>query len=215
MTVSDLLPDAPFEAPARDKKREVLLIACGALAREMLALIALNQWDHVRLLCLPAILHNHPERIAPRLRALLDKERRDGQPVFIAYSDCGSGGEIQRLSEEVGADFLGGAHCYQIFCGAKDFATLADEEPGTFYLTDFLARHFSQFVIRGLGLDRHPSLKSTYFANYKRLVYLAQTDDRQLQEKARRAADYLQLAYTYRFTGYDGYNAPLSASLDR
>ena len=180
---------------------QVLLIACGAIARELVELRRRNDWDHVRIQCLPADLHNRPERIPGRVRELLERHQGGFQKVFVAYADCGTGGQLDRVLSEFGVARLPGAHCYEFFAGSDPFADLANEEPGTFYLTDFLARHFDRLVRQGLGLDRHPELLPTYFGNYRRLVYLAQADSPTLEEKAAEHAEYLGLEFAVRRTG--------------
>lgn len=179
-----------------------LLIGCGALAREVLALTRLNGWWHMDLRCLPAQLHNTPERIPEAVRDAI-REGRDGfDRVLVLYGDCGTGGRLDRVLAEEGAERVDGPHCYSFFSGNEAFAALTETEFTAFYLTDFLVRQFDAMVIRPLGLDRHPELRDAYFAHYDRLVYLAQTEDAGLQAEARRAADRLGLAFEYRFTGY-------------
>lgn len=152
--------------------------------------------------CLPATLHNRPERIPAAVVSRIRRARRDGyERIFVAYADCGTGGLLDRALEAEGVERLAGAHCYEVYAGRAAFAELADAEPGTFYLTDFLARNFERLVVRGLGLDRHPELLPIYFGNYRRLVYLAQTEDPGLTTIARRGARRLGLAYERRFVG--------------
>ncbi len=181
-------------------KGRVLVIACGALAREILDLTAVNGWDHIDLHCLPAILHNHPDRIPDSVAAAVTERRADYQSVFIAYADCGTGGVLQALANRLGVAMLDGPHCYSFFEGNAAFA--ARDEMTAFYLTDFLVRQFDAFVWRPLGLDRYPQLRDTYFGNYQTLVYQAQTDDPALTAKARDCAARLGLAFERRFTGY-------------
>ena len=178
----------------------VLLIACGALAREILALREANVWDHLDLQCLPAILHNHPERIVPAVEAAVEAARGRYSDVFVVYADCGTGGLLQAACERLGVEMIEGPHCYSFFEGNAAFA--AREEMTAFYLTDFLVRQFDAFVWRPLGLDRHPELRDAYFGHYTTLVYQAQTDDPALTEKARTCAERLGLAFERRFTGY-------------
>jgi hypothetical protein len=155
------------------------------------------------LTCLPASLHNRPEQIPDAVRARIRRARAAGRErLFVAYADCGTGGLLDRVLEEEGVARLEGAHCYEVYAGRRAFAALADEEPGTFYLTDFLVRNFDRLVIRGLGLDRHPELLPLYFGNYRRVVYLAQTDDAALTATARRGARRLGLRFERRFTGF-------------
>ena len=187
-----------FEA----ERPEVLILGCGAIAREVLAVIRLNGWSNVTVRCLPAKLHSRPELIAPAVDAKLRELTGRYERVFVAYADCGTGGELDKVLEEHGVERLPGAHCYGFLAGNDAWEELHDAEPATFYLTDFLARHFDALVIRGLGLDRHPELLSQYFGNYRRLLYLAQTDDADLRARALAAAERLGLAYEERRTGY-------------
>ena len=181
---------------------EVLVLACGAIAREVLAVIRLNGWQNVTVRCLPAKLHSRPERIAPPVDAKLRELAHSYERVFVAYADCGTGGELDAVLAHHGVERLPGDHCYGFLTGNEAWLELHDAEPATFYLTDFLARHFDSIVIRGLGLDRHPELLSQYFGNYTRLLYLAQTEDEDLRARARQAAERLGLAYEERRTGY-------------
>ena len=181
---------------------KTLLIACGALAREIKALIRANGWPHMDVACLPADLHNRPEKIPERVRTKIRAARGTYARVFVAYGDCGTGGLLDRMLEEEGVERVAGAHCYEFYAGGDAFAALAEEEPGTFFLTDYLARHFERLVIEGLGLDRHPELLPQYFGNYRRLVYLAQTKDAGLEAMAEAAAERLGLGYEHRFVGF-------------
>lgn len=180
----------------------ILVIACGALAREIIALVRLNGWDHISLTCLPAILHNHPDRIPPAVEAAVHQHRADYDRLFVAYADCGTGGALQSLCGRLGVEMIAGPHCYSFFEGNEIFAARAEEEFTAFYLTDFLARQFEAFVWEPLGLDRYPELRDQYFGHYTKLVYQAQTDDPALDRKAESAANRLGLAYEKRFTGY-------------
>lgn len=183
--------------------KPLLIIACGALAREIVALRQANGWeDRVALQCLPADLHNRPERIPAALAAKLAAAQGQFQRVFVAYGDCGTGGRIDRVLAEYGAERMPGAHCYEFYAGSKVFSELADAEPGTFYLTDFLARHFDRLVWQGLGLDRHPGLLAMYFGNYRKLIYLAQLEQPELKAAAQTAAERLGLSFEYRLVGY-------------
>lgn len=188
----------PRSKPPAGRGR-VLVVGCGALARELVALTA--DLPGVDVACLPPELHNRPERIPARVRARIAKARDEGyDKVFVAYADCGTGGLLDPVVAEAGVERLPGAHCYELFAGRTEFARLAEEEPGTFWLTDFLARNFERLVIRGLGIDRHPELQESYFAHYRRVVYLSQTDDPDLLAMAQRAADRLGLAFEHRHT---------------
>lgn len=188
----------------------LLVIACGAIARELVQLKNANGWDHMEVQCLPAELHNHPQKIPEQVEAKLATERQRFDKVFVAYADCGTGGALDRLLEPLGIDRLPGAHCYEFFAGSQVFGQLADEEPGTFYLTDFLVRHFDRLVIQGLGLDRHPELRDSYFGNYHRLVYLAQSRSDELETRARACAEQLQLEYQFRNTGLEHFEKALA-----
>ncbi|MFQ5759500.1 MAG: DUF1638 domain-containing protein [Acidiferrobacterales bacterium] len=180
----------------------VLIIACGALAREVVALIRANQWQHMTVQCLPAEWHNTPDKIPDGVRDKIRAARGRFARIFVAYADCGTGGQLDQVLKEEGVERIPGAHCYEFFAGAKTFAELSDAEPGTFYLTDFLAQHFDRLIYRGLGLDRYPQLMSDYFGNYRKLVYLAQMEEPRLVAKAQEAAKYLGLEFEYRFSGY-------------
>lgn len=182
-------------------QEKVLVIACGAIARELVQLQRLNGWDRIEIQCLPAELHNRPDQIPGAVERKLAGQVTAYRQVFVAYADCGTGGALDRVLEPLGIQRLPGAHCYQFFAGSADFDRLAEEEPGTFYLTDFLARHFERLVIQGLGLDRHPQLRDSYFGNYRRLVYLSQQEDPALQAQARDCARQLGLTYEHRHTG--------------
>jgi hypothetical protein len=189
-----------------------LVIACGAIAREILAVVKANGWSHIEVQAIAAELHNRPERIPGAVRAKIEANLGRYDRIVCGYADCGTGGELDAVLQEFGVERLPGAHCYAFFTGHAAFDALAEEELGTFYLTDYLARQFETLIIKGMGIDRHPELRDMYFSHYTRLVYLAQTDDPALQDKARAAADRLGLAYEYRFTGlapFDGDLAPL------
>jgi hypothetical protein len=180
-----------------------LFIACGALAKEIIALTTQHGWEgRVDVTCLPAIWHNYPDRIPAGVRAKIRAGKRKYDRIFVLYGDCGTGGELDRVLEDEGVERIAGPHCYEFFTGSADFAKLSDEEPGTFFLTDYLARHFDRLIWQGLGLDRHPELRDAYFGNYRRLVYLAQIDDPKLLIKAEAAAERLSLAFLHRRTGY-------------
>ncbi len=179
----------------------VLIIACGALAKEIVELQRLNGWSHIRVQCLPAELHNRPENIPAAVEAAIEKHRDDYDQLFVAYADCGTGGALDRVLARHCVERLPGAHCYEFYSGSQAFAALTEQEPASFYLTDFLARHFDRLVKKGLGLDRHPELMPEYFGNYKRLVYLSQAESVQLETAAREHADYLGLAFEHRHTG--------------
>jgi hypothetical protein len=192
-----------------------LVLACGALAAELRAVLSGQGLTDIEVRYLPANLHNRPEQIVPALRALLSAEGR-GRRVFIAYADCGTGGALDAfLVEHPGIERLPGAHCYEFFAGASRFEALHEEEPGTFYLTDFLAKHFDALVWRGLGLDRHPELLRVYFGNYRRLVLLSQQADPALVAVARDAAARLGLEFRHERTGLEPFAAAVSVAVGR
>ena len=187
---------APGQAP------KTLVIACGALANEILAITAQAGLANLELTCLPAIWHNTPDRIPAGVRDKIRAARGRYDRILVAYGDCGTGGRLDRVLAEESVERIGGPHCYAFFSGVADFLARADGDPTCFYLTDYLARHFDRLIIEGLGLDRHPELLADYFGNYTKLIYLRQTEDRTLESAARRAAARLGLAYDSRFTGY-------------
>ena len=180
----------------------VLLLACGALAREILALKRLNGWDHMHLTCLPAKLHNRPERIPDAVEEAVLKHRADYDRVFVVYADCGTGGLLQARCEALGVEMIEGPHCYAFYDTNEAFAARAEDEITAFYLTDFIARQFDALIWRGLKLDKHPELRDMYFGNYSKVIYLAQTENTELESKAQAAAERLGLGYERRFTGY-------------
>ncbi len=188
--------------PAERAEGRVLVLACGAIAREVLAVIGLNAWTHVDVRCLPAKLHSRPERIPAAVDAKLTELAGRYEHVYVAYADCGTGGLLDPVLERHGVERLPGAHCYGFLAGNDAWDAMQEDEPATFYLTDFLARHFDALVVRGLGLDRRPELLSLMFGNYRRVVHLAQTDDAELDRRAEGAAAYLGLRYERRRTGY-------------
>jgi len=179
-----------------------LIIACGALAREILALKELNGWEHMELTCLPAIYHVHPEKITDAVETAVLKHKTDYAQIFIAYADCGTGGLLAAKCAELGVELIQGPHCYSFFEGNAAFEKISEDEFTAFYLTDFLVRQFDAFVIKPMGLDRHPELRDMYFGNYEKLVYQAQTDNPELTEKAKLCAERLGLRFERRFTGY-------------
>jgi hypothetical protein len=195
-------------------RRPVLVIACGALAREITQLKRSHGWDHLHLQCIDARLHMRPALIPERVREQIRKHKDEYDQMFVAYADCGTSGELDRVLEEEGVERLPGAHCYQFFAGADRFAKLSDAEPGTFYLTDFLARHFERMVIQPLKLDEHPELYDAYFGNYRRLVFLSQTTDEGLLQAAKDAAKRLTLEFEHVHCGYGGLQSGLKAELE-
>lgn len=178
-----------------------LIIACGALARELVEVLRRNDWNHIRIQCLPAELHNRPEKIPGAVEDAIKRYRDDYEHIFVAYADCGTGGLLDRVLEKYEVERIPGAHCYEFFAGASVFGDLAESELGTFYLTDFLVRHFDRLIIEGLGLDRHPQLREMYFGNYKKVVYLAQSGAEELSALARQHAEFLDLEFEQQHTG--------------
>lgn len=186
-----------------------LIIACGALAHELTAAIERSGWRHLEIQCLPARLHNTPEKITDAVREKIGAAGGRYRHIYVAYADCGTGGRLDTMLEQEGVQRIGGSHCYEFFTGSAAFNTISDAEPGTFYLTDYLVRHFDRLVLRDLGIDDHPELQSMYFGNYTRLVYLAQRRDNALLDKARLAARRLNLTFEYRITGLEPFNRAL------
>jgi hypothetical protein len=195
-----------------ESKPRMLIIACGALAREIMAVKEANGLDHVDLQCLPASLHNRPAAIPEAVRQAARAARGRYQRIFVGYADCGTGGLLDRVLEEEGLERLPGPHCYAFFSGVEAFAAKAEQDMRAFFLTDFLARQFDTLVIEGLGIDRHPELKATYFAHYEKVVYLAQTRDPSLLGDARRAAGILGLPLEVRYTGYGDLATAIAAA---
>lgn len=184
-------------------KQIVNVIACGALANELVSLKTLNNWDHFNIDCLPAKYHSTPALIPDAVRQKIKsiQSKNDGH-ILVAYGDCGTGGLLDVVLEETGATRLPGAHCYQFFTGHDVFNDLHEAELGTFYLTDFLTQHFETYVWMALGLDRKPELLEMYFGNYKKVVYLAQTENQDLSAKAEQCSKRLGLNFERLFTGY-------------
>ena len=209
MTLVNLKPSDEFEfKPGQGK---VLLLACGALGREIVDLIERNRWTGFDLQCLPAKWHNTPDKIVPALREKIHAAKASYESIFVLYGDCGTGGDIDRLLAEEGIERLEGPHCYAFFSGQETFAKTADEDVTAFFLTDYLARHFDKLIWEGLGMDRHPELLPLYFGNYTKIVFLAQTRNEELAKKAMAAAKKLGLAYEYRYTGYGELERDLKA----
>ena len=208
LSPDDTTPSAIGVPPALQGR--VLLIACGALAHEILALKRLNHWDHIDLQCLPADLHLHPDKITPAVEAAVREYRASYAEIFVVYADCGTGGQLQQKCKDLGVKMVEGPHCYSFFEGNANFASHAETEFTAFYLTDFLVRQFDAFVWRPLGLGPHPELRDMYFGNYTKLVYQAQTNDPALDAKAEDCAKRLGLAYERRFTGYGDLATALS-----
>ncbi len=198
-TTELLETEVAFDAAERP---DVLILACGAIAREVLAVIELNRWTHVDVRCLPAKLHSTPQKIAGAVDAKLTELKGQYESIFVAYADCGTGGALDVVLKQHNVERLPGAHCYGFLAGNDAWDAMQEEELGTYYLTDFLARHFESLIVRPFKLDTHPELLPLMFGNYKRLIYLAQTDNEDLRERARAAAAFLGLEYEERRTGY-------------
>ncbi len=199
-TAADLRPSDTFSY--RSGQGEILLLACGALAREIVFLIESNRWTAFDLQCLPAKWHNTPQFIVPALRAKIRDAKSRYRKIFVVYGDCGTGGLLDAMLAEEGVERIQGPHCYAFFSGNAAFEKRADDDMTAFFLTDYLARHFDKLIWEGLGLDRYPELLADYFGNYEKLVYLAQTQDDVLKRQAEAAALKLGLGYEYRFVGF-------------
>jgi Protein of unknown function (DUF1638) len=210
-----LKPDQSFSRSAEmsDEKgmKPLLLLACGALAREIVELIELNKWQHVELQCFPAKWHNTPQFIVPALRQRIIEVGANYRKIYVLYADCGTGGLLDIALNELGVERIDGPHCYSFFSGNENFAAITQDEFNAFYLTDYLVRQFDKLIWEGLGLDRHPELLEDYFRHYEKVVYLAQVDDVHLHDRAREAARKLGLAFEYRYTGYGDLEAELRA----
>ena len=188
---------------AQTTPKKLRIIACGMIAREVLAVNEQLGFDHIDLKCLPAEFHHHPEKIAPAMDDAIEKARAEGfEEIFVGYADCGTGGELDKICDKHGVERIAGTHCFSFYMGNDVYENSEGEYMTTFFITDFLARHFETFLKRPLGLDRHPELKEIYFAHYTHALYLAQTDDPELDQNAREAAEFLGLEYERRLTGY-------------
>jgi hypothetical protein len=207
-------PDREFEAasPARSgAEADTLIIACGALAKELVTLIRLNRWTRLAVTCLPASLHNRPERITEAVRSKIEANRGRYRRILCLYGDCGTGGRLDEMLAEEGVERIAGAHCYAFYAGIGEFEAMMEEEIGTFFLTDYLVRFFDRLVMEGLGLDRHPELRTDYFGHYRRVVWLAQAPDADLEARAKAAAAKLHLPLETRMTGLFGLESFLAA----
>lgn len=195
----------------RASGQKVRVIACGMIAREVMAVNRQLGFGHIDLKCLPADFHHHPEKIAPAADRAIREARAEGfDHVFIGYADCGTGGALDKVCAAHGVERIAGPHCFSFYQGNAAFEAAGDQMMTTFFITDFLARHFETFLIKPLGLDRYPQLTETYFGNYERALYLAQTDDPQLEEKARAGAARIGLRYERVVTGYGDLVAALA-----
>jgi len=195
------------------KTKNNLIIACGALSYELNLLKKLNKWEHLTIQCLDAKLHNTPKLIPGKVKEKLDAMNDDYDGVFIAYADCGTGGLLDALLEPYNVERLPGAHCYEFFSGQEIFEELCTNEMGTFYLTDFLVKHFDRLVIKGLGLDKHPELQKEYFGNYKKVVYLAQSRSETLIEESKQCAEFLGLEHSTHYTGLGNFKKHIKKSV--
>ena len=193
------------------KAPSTLVISCGALAREFLAVVERNGWSNLEITCLPAIWHNRPEKIPEGVRRKIRAARGRYDRIVVLYGDCGTGGVLDQVLAEEGVERIQGPHCYEFYSGTKTFEEMMTAELGTFFLTDYMVRHFDRLIIQGLGLDRRPELRDAYFGNYRKLVYLSQMEDPRLLAKAKDAAERLDLAFEHRHTGYGGLEAFLAA----
>lgn len=210
MTKVNLSPRQNFDLASG--KGTVLLIACGALAREIVDLINLNGWHHYDITCLPAKWHNTPGHIVDGVRNKIHAAKNRYKKIFVVYGDCGTGGLLDKMLKEEGVERIDGPHCYAFFSGPELVAKHAEDDVTSFFLTDYLVRHFEKLIWQGLGIERYPQLYDDYFGNYKKLVYLAQTQDEALQQQAEAAARKLRLDYEYRFTGYGDLESTLKTA---
>jgi hypothetical protein len=200
---------SPDALPAGPPK--TLVIACGALAREFLAVVERNGWTNLEITCLPAIWHNRPEKIPDGVRRKIRAARGRYDRIVVLYADCGTGGLLDQVLAEEGVERIAGPHCYEFFAGTKAFEEMMEAEIGSFFLTDYMVRHFDRLIVQGLGLDRRPELRDAYFGNYRKLVYLSQLEDARLMAKARAAAERLGLEFEHRHTGYGDLETFLAA----
>ena len=195
------------------KNKDILIIGCGAIAHEINEIIKLNNWNNVSLQCLNADLHNTPKKLPTKIEETIESNLKEYSKIFLAYADCGTGGLIDSMLKNYDIERLEGAHCYEFYAGSRLFKDLSDREIGTFYLTDFLVKNFERLIIDGLGLSKHPSLKDEYFKNYKKIVYLAQKHNEDLELKAKDCADYLNLEFSIHYTGLDNFENQLNKAV--
>ena len=197
----DSRPDDAYEF--KRGQGSILLIACGALGREIVQLIEMNGWRHLDVACLPADLHHAPKRIPEAVRDKIRSVRGRYEKIYVLYGDCGTGGLLDNvLAEEGNIERIGGPHCFSFLAGNEAFAAKAEDDTTSFFLTDYFCRHFDRFVWQAIGLDRRADMVEFVFGNYRKLVYLAQTRDATLEAKAREVAGRLGLEYEHRFSGY-------------
>ena len=202
-----------IEGQHRTSDAGLLLIACGALARELVDICRQFPDGAVELTCLPASWHNHPEKIVPGLDRKVKAAKKAGRDIAVIYGDCGTGGMLDAYLQREKIDRIPGPHCYEMFLGKAEFDAEMEHALGTFFLTDYMVRHFERIVMKGMGLRQHPQLRDMYFGNYTRVLYIAQTDDPALQKKARKAATELGLAYEYRYAGYGEFTAYIAEAV--
>ncbi len=195
--------------------KKLLIIACGALSWEIEWLRKANDWNSLNVKCIDAELHNYPDQIPGRVESMLKKYAKAYSQIFVAYADCGTGGRLDSLLTRWGIERLPGAHCYEVFSTSPMFNKLMETEPGTFYLTDFLVRHFDRLILQGLKLEQHPELLKLFFGRYTKLIYLAQTEDKQLTKQAKRAAKKLNLNFERLWTGMGDLHTGLSTQILR
>ncbi len=188
-----------------------LLICCGAIANEVVSMVRHNGWDDLHIQCLPAHLHNTPGKIPEAVRTKIQASRGKFNDMVVLYSDCGTGGQLDTVLREEGVDRIGGAHCYDILAGQENFAEIMENEPGSFFVTEFLARNFERLVLKGLGLDKFPHMIDRIFENYTRLIYLARTDNEKTRLQAEAAAKTLGLHFEMRLVGSGEYQQFLAA----
>ncbi|MEH6445584.1 MAG: DUF1638 domain-containing protein [Oceanospirillaceae bacterium] len=201
---------AVVNSSTKNDNASAVIICCSALMRDILSVCKANNWTHLDVQCISAEVHNYPQRITGEVKALIDVAKAKQQQIFVAFADCGTGGLLDVLVEAEQVERISGAHCYEFYAGSEQFEQLQEAELGTFYLTDFLVRHFERLIIRGLGIDQKPELLSLYFGNYRKLMYLSQCEDKKLQSAAVIAAKRLNLEYEYQYTGTNGLSVPLT-----
>ena len=207
-----MVSDMTHEKPPKGKVR---VIACGMIAREVLAISQQIGHDHIDLQCLPADFHHRPEKIAPAMDIAIRQAKAEGlKQIFVGYADCGTKGELDKVCQNHGVERIAGPHCFSFYMGNRQFTAEGDDFMTTFFITDFLARHFETFMVKPLGLDKHPQLLETYFGNYQRALYLAQTNDPELDKNAEEAAKFLGLKYERRYTGFGDLTAALETAVE-
>ena len=175
-------------------------IACGALAREVIAIRDRHAWQ-ADVFGVPALLHNTPKHIPPAVQNRIEELRQQYQHLIVVYGDCGTAGALDVMLAAENVERVAGPHCYEMYADGN-FAEMMADAPGTYFLTDYLVQSFDHLVIEGMGLDRYPELHADFFRHYTRVIYLAQRNDPELLVKAQWAADYLQLPLEVRSAGY-------------